>query len=412
MTRPEVFPSNPLGSTVGQLFQQTRAIHEAVVNSLVGQGHRHILDNARRLEQTLFSPVSPMPASAPQDRGHQLQAWMHISRINDALATFDQQSRSHFAVQPDDRTSLQVLQQRYAQLTARVEQRTALLDRRAAWATAAPPPPCELDPITVAVLQPAPLSKQLSGHGLEQAVKHINVLDKQIALLDSHIRQQPLPLSHAEEDLFLKQRNAMTDYRNAWATGRLKGSSQFKSSIGLVPERKRLEQNLERHKQLASVELTLHRLDRTVDTAQRNGLGDKLSSQAVDAARGALVNLRDAWRNGNLDGSSIEGMNPALLLTAPNNRRIKLELAVIEKGFVQLNAVPRTEQADSAQERAQFKSLVHSNTSMHVKQAAISQLKESNKQRALVAELNTDLRNIYTDLANNLALHGMTASHQ
>ncbi|MBC3303960.1 hypothetical protein H0Z09_22770 [Pseudomonas sp. SWRI18] len=123
------------------------------------------------------------------------------------------------------------------------------------------------------------------------------------------------------------------------------------------------------------------------------------------------MNLRDAWHSGKLDGSSIEGMNPVLVLTPPNNRRIKLELEVIEKGFVQLDAVPRAEQAGSAEDRAQFKALIHSANSAHVKQAAIGQLKDSNKQRALVAELNTDLRTIYTDLRNNLAVHRMTASH-
>lgn len=405
------FPAYQPGATVGRLVQQTHAIHEAVVNSLVGQGHRHTLDSCRRLEQTLSRPINRMPDSAPQEKGHQLQAWMHLSRIDDALETFDQESRRHFAVQPDERTSLQALQQRYEQLTARVEQRNALLERRAAWTAATPPPPSELDPISLVVLQPAPLSNQLSGQGLEQAVKHINVLEKEIALLDSHIKQQPQPISHAVEDIFLRQRNAMTECRNAWATGRLKGSSQFKSTLGLVPERKRLEQNLERHNQSAPVELALHRLERIVDAAQRNGLEEKLSPQAVDAARDALVNLRDAWHSGKLDGSSIEGMNPVLVLTPPNNRRIKLELGVIEKGFVQLDAVPRTEQAGNAEDRAQFKALIHSANSAHVKQAAIGQLKDSNKQRALVAELNTDLRTIYTDLRNNLAVHRMTASH-
>jgi hypothetical protein len=403
-------PAYQPGATLGRLFQQTHAIHEAVVESLVGQGHRHILDKCRHLEHALFGPISRMPDSAAQEKGHQLQAWMHSSRIDEALAALDQESRKHFAVQPDDKTSLHALQQRYEQLAARVERRDALLDRRAAWAAAIAPPSCELDPITVAVLPPAPLSNQLGGHTLEQAVKHINALEKEIALLDNHIRQEPQPLSHAEEEIFLRQRNAMTESRNAWATGRLKGSSQFKSSLGLVPERKRLEQSLERHRQLAPVELTLHRLERTVETVQRNGLGEKLSAQAVDAARDVLVNLREAWRNGKLDGSSIEGMNPALLLTPPNNRRIKLELAVIEKAFVQLDAVPRTEQAGIAEERAQFKAVIDSANSMHVKHAAISQLKERNKQRALVAELNTDLRTIYTDLKSTLALHRLTAT--
>lgn len=405
-------PISAPGATLGRLVQQTHSIHEAVVKSLVEQGHRHRLDHTRSLEQTLFRPIRQMPENAPQEKGHHLQAWMHVSRIDGALQTFDQESRRCFASQPDERTSLQAIQQRNEQLTARVEQRNALLDRRAAWGAATPPPSSELDPITVPALQPAPLSNRLSGHGLEQAVKHINVLEKEVDLLDAHIKQQPQPIAHAEEDIFLRQRNAMTEYRNAWATGRLQGSSQFKTAIGLVPERKRLEQNLERHKQLAPLELALHRMERTLETVQHNKLGDKLSPQAASAARKSLVNLRDAWHSGSLDGSSAEGMNPLLVLTPPNKRRIKLELAVIEKGFVQLNATPRAEQPSSPQDQQDFKALMHSANNAQVKMAAINQLKESNKQRALVAELNTDLRTIYTHLKNNLALHYMTVSHQ
>jgi len=56
--------------------------------------------------------------------------------------------------------------------------------------------------------------------------------------------------------------------------------------------------------------------------------------------------------------------------------------------------------------------LIHSTGKPYVKLGAINPLKDSNKQRALVAELTTDLFNIYTDLRNNLTLHHMTASHQ
>lgn len=409
MIRSKLMPAPP--ATLGRLVQQTHSLHEAVVTSLVGQGHRHMLDHTRGLEDTLFGPISRTPERAPQESGHRLQAWMHVSRINDALEAFDQESRRCFATQPDDRTSLRAIQQRCEQLTARVEQRNALLDRRAAWTAATPPLSSELDPITLAVLQPAPLNNSLGRLGLEQAVKHINVLEKEIALLDLHIQQQPQPISLAEEDIFIRQRNAMVEYRNAWATGRLKGSSHFKSTIGLIPERKRLEQNVERYKQLAPLELTLHRLERTVDTAQRSGLGEKLSPQAVSAARDALVNLRDAWHNGSLDGSSAEGMNPVLVLTSPNKQRIKLEMAVIENGFVQLKAAPRTEDVGAAQDRLDFDALIHSANSAHVKLAAIHQRKENNKQRALVAELNTDLLNIYTHLKNRLALYHITTSH-
>lgn len=400
------------GATVGRLIQQAHAIQTAVAHSLVSQGHTHMLDTTRRLEQHLLHPVSQMQDSAAQEKGHQLQAWMHVSRINDALESFDQESRRLFAAQPDARTTLQAIHQRNEQLSARVQARNALLERRAAWAAATPPPSSELDPITVPVLRPAPLSNRLNTPGLEQAVKHINALEKQLSALDMHIKQQPPPISHAEEDILIRQRNSLTEYRNAWATGRLQGSSQLKTTLGLVPERKRLEQNLERYKQLAPLELTLHRLERTVEAAHRSGLGEKLLPQAVAAARDALVNLRDAWRNGSLDGSSIEGMNPVLVLTPSNNRRIKLELAVIENGFVQLNAVPRTERAGSDQDQLDFKALIHSTGKTHVKLGAIHQLKESNKQRALVAELNTDLLNIYNALNNNLALHRMTTPGQ
>ncbi|MGH8452663.1 hypothetical protein [Pseudomonas sp.] len=412
MTKSNLFSEHVPRGALGRLILQTHAIQEAVVKSLVGQGHQHMLENTRNLEQALFSPVSRMPDSAPQEKGHRLQAWMHLSRIDSALAAFDQESRRRFASQPDARTSLQTLAQRNEQLATRVEERNTLLERRAAWAAPTSPPSCEVDPIAVPVLLAAPLNNRLTAQELEQAVKHVNALDKETGLLDQHIQKQPQPLSQVEENIFIRQRNAITEYRNAWATGRLKGSSQFKTTMGLIPERKRLEQNLERNAQSAPVELTLHRLERTVESAHRNGLGEKLSPDAINAARDALGNLRDAWHNGSLDGSSVEGMNPMLVLTSPNKRRIKLELAVIENGFVQLNTIPRTEQAGNEQDRQDFKALIHSANNTHVKLAAIGQLKENNKQRSLVAELNTDLRNLYTDLRNDLALHRMTTSHQ
>jgi hypothetical protein len=74
------------------------------------------------------------------------------------------------------------------------------------------------------------------------------------------------------------------------------------------------------------------------------------------------------------------------------------------------HAAHRTPCAD--QHRLDFKVLIHSTGKPYVKLGAINPLKDSNKQRALVAELNTDLFNIYTDLRNNLTLHHMTASHQ
>lgn len=410
MIRPTPFSPPESGATLGRLVQQTHFIQGAVVKSLVDQGHSHLLGNTRSLEHALLRPISRMPESAPQEKGHQLQAWMHVSRLDAALEAFDQESRKRFALQPDANTRLQALAQRNEQLATRVEARNALMDRRAAWAAATPPASSELDPITLHVLLPAPLNSRLTAQDLKQAVKHVNALDKETGLLDAHIKQQPHPLSQVEEDIFIKQRNALTEYRNAWATGRLKGSSQFTTTVGLTPERKRLEQNLERNHQSAPVELTLHRLERTLETAHRHGVGEKLSPQAVNAARNALANLRDAWRNGRLDGSSEAGMDPMLILTSPNNQRIKLELAVIEHAFVQLNTVPRTEQAGSAKDRQAFKALIQSANNTHVKHAAIRQLKDDNKQRALIAELNTDLHTLYTDLRSHLAIHHITTS--
>lgn len=286
--------------TVIRLIQPTQFIQHTVFNSLSHQGHQHMLDNTRNLEQILFRPISQMPELGSQEKGHQLQAWMHISRLDSALKAFDQESHVRFASQPDANTSLQALSQRTEQLTDRLKERNALLDRRSAWTGATPPPPSDLDPITLSVLPAAPLNSKLFAQDLEQAVKHVNALDNQTAQLDQHIKQRPQPLSQAEENIFIKQRNAITEYRNAWATGRLKGSSQLKTTMGLVPERKRLEQNLERANQSTPVELALERLERTVETARSNGLGEKLSPASVSDAREALGNLRDAWHNGSL----------------------------------------------------------------------------------------------------------------
>ncbi len=386
-----------------RLLQQTHSIHATVARSLVKQGHQHMLENTRNLEQTLLHPPSRLPENTAQEKGHQLQAWMHLSRIENTLEAFDQESRSLVNSQPDASASLQKITQRNELLASRVEAREALQDRREAWAAATAPQSSGLDPITLAVLPVASLNPTLAKQDLEQAVKHVNALDREVASLDGYIKQQPQPISREEEDIFIAQRNALTEYRNAWATGRLKGTSQFKSSIGLTPERKRLEQNLERSKQLATLELTLHRLERTLEAVHSNGLGEKLQPGAVNAAREALIQLRDAWRAGSLDGSSSKGMDPLLVLTSSNGRRLKLELGVIDKAFIQLQAIPRTEQANSAQERRDFNKLTHARTAKpQVKQAAIIREQADNKQRALVSELNTDLRNLYTELRNNL----------
>ena len=397
---------------LAQLAQQTHAIQAAVAKSLVSQGYEHVQGKTRNLEVMLERPVSPAVQLAPQEKGHGLQAEIHRTRLGGAREAFDQQSRELLAKQKNVQPSLHALNQYQEQLTTRVEQRSTLQNRYAAWSAATPPASSTLDPIPVPALPPAPLDKRLPARAQEQAVKHINASDKEIALLDSHIRQQPQPISQEEEGILFRQRNAVTHYRNAWATGLLQGTSQFKSSIGLSPERKHLEQSLERHRQQTPVELALHRLDRTVETAHRNGLGEKLSPDAVNAARNALVNLRDAWSKGSLDGSSSNGMNPAWVMTSSNQQRINLELAAIEKAFVQLNAIPRTEQANSAQDRLDFNNLIHSSAGTHVKQAAINQRKNDNQHRAQVAELNTDLRNIYTELTNNLALSQMTKPPQ
>lgn len=412
MIRLKQFSTLGPGTALGSLVQQTHAIQGAVAKSMVGQGHRHLLDNTRGLEQQLLSPVSQRQASTTQDKGHQLQAWMHLSRIDSALETFDKESRTLIGAPPNAHTSLHNLTQRNDRVTARLQERKALLDRRAAWETPTPPPSSALDPITLPALPAAPINTSLPTKDLEKAFKHVNASDEKIARLDSHIKKQPLPITQAEQDIFIAQRNAQTEYRNAWATGRLKGTSQFKSTLGLAPQRKHLEQNLERSQQLGPLELTLHRLDRTLETAKRNGLGDKLSQDAVDAARKALVNLRDAWGSGSLDRSSRKGMDPAWILTPPNKQRIELELAVIQKAFVQLNAVPRTEQAGSAQARQDFNKLIHSSAATHLKQVAINQHKDDNRHRAQVAELNTDLRTIYTDLEKHLALSQITKSGQ
>lgn len=395
-----------------RLLQQTHSIHATVAKSLVKQGHQHLLENTRNLEQTLLQPLNRLPDTCAQEKGHQLQAWMHLSRIEKNLEAFDQESRSLAASRPDAHSSLQNITKHNERLASRVEARDALLDRRAAWAAATAPQSSALDPITLPVLPVASLNSKLAKQDLEQAVKHVNALDSEVASLDGYIKQQTQPISREEEDIFIAQRNALTEYRNAWATGRLKGTSQFKTSIGLTPQRKHLEQNLERSKQLAPLELTLHRLDRTLETAKRNGLDDKLSQDAVDAARKALVNLRDAWGSGSLDRSSKNGMNPTWILTSPNKQRIELELAVIQKAFVQLNAVPRTEQAGSAQARQDFTQLIHSSAATHLKQVAINQHKDDNRHRAQVAELNTDLRTIYTELEKHLALSQISKSGQ
>ena len=412
MIRIKQFSTPGPGTALGSLVQQTHVIQGAVAKSMVGQGHRHLLDNTRGLEQKLLSPVSQMPASTTQDKGHQLQAWMHLSRIDNTLETFDQESRTLIASSPNAHTSLHNLTQRNERMTARLDERKALLDRRSAWAAPTPPASSAPDPVNLPALAAAPINTSLPTKDLEKVVKHVNASDEKIAQLDSHIKKQPLPMSQAEEDIFIAQRNAQTEYRNAWATGRLNGTSQLKSTLGLAPQRKHLEQNLERSQQLAPLELTLHRLDRTLETARHNGLGDKLSQEAVDAARKALVNLRDAWSSGSLDSSSRNGMNPAWILTSPNKQRIELELAVIQKAFVQLNLVPRTEQAGSAQARQDFNKLIHSSAATHLKQVAINQHKDDNRHRAQVAELNTDLRTLYTDLEKHLALSQITKSGQ
>lgn len=399
------------GTTLVQLLRQTRVIQEAVVNSLVEQGHRHRLENSQNLEQALFQPISQMPESAPQEKGHQLQAWMHISRLDDALKAFDQESRRRFASRPDAQTGLQQIRQRDEQLTARIEERNVLLDRRTAWGSATPPLSNELDPITLLALPPAPLNGGLCTQDLKQAIKHVNALEKEIALLDSHIKQQPQPMSQVEENILIRQRNTMTEYRNAWATGLLKGSSQFKTAAGINRERKRLEQDLERARQLAPLELALHRLERTLENAHRSNLGGKFPENRVDSARNALIHLRDAWRDGSLDGTSENGMK-STLITGSNKRRLKLELAAIEKGYVQLDAVSRTEQAGNPQARLEFHGLIHSDKPTPLKAAAINQALNENKQRKLVADLNTELTAIYLDLRDNLVISRFTARPQ
>ncbi|QHF46279.1 hypothetical protein PspS35_21720 [Pseudomonas sp. S35] len=94
------------GTALGRLMQQTHTIQGAVVKSLVEQGHRHVLENSRSLEQALFRPVRQRQESAPQEKGHQLQAWIHISRLDNDLEVFDQESRNLFASQPDAQTGL------------------------------------------------------------------------------------------------------------------------------------------------------------------------------------------------------------------------------------------------------------------------------------------------------------------
>lgn len=101
-----------------------------------------------------------------------------------------------------------------------------------------------------------------------------------------------------------------------------------------------------------------------------------------------------------------------LVLTSSNKRRIKLESAVIEKAFVQLDTTPRTQQAGSSQASQDFHDVIHSDSKTHVKLTAINQFKANNQQRALVAELNTDLRNIFTDLRGNLAVYQITTPNQ
>lgn len=393
------------GTALGRLMQQTHTIQGAVVKSLVEQGHRHVLENSRSLEQALFRPVRQRQESAPQEKGHQLQAWIHISRLDNDLEVFDQESRNLFASQPDAQTGLQKIAQRNEQLTTRAEQRKALLNRRAEWTAATPPRSSELDPITEPILLSAPLNPVLLKQDLEKTLKHVNALDEEIASLDSVIKKQPQPLSRVEEDIFIRRRNAMTEYRNAWATGRLKSSSQLKASLGLSPMRKSLEQGLERSKQLALLDLTLHRQDRLVETAHLKGLDDRFSPGAVKAAREAIVNLRDAWKNGSLDATSFEGINTVMFISKANNQRKKLELAAINNGYVRLNTVPRTQQAGSSQQPEPVNKLAHRDSDMHALNVATRQKIEDDDIRHLLADLEVGFLENYTNLLNNLVLY-------
>ncbi|WP_159936713.1 hypothetical protein [Pseudomonas sp. S35] len=251
----------------------------------------------------------------------------------------------------------------------------------------------------------APLNPVLLKQDLEKTLKHVNALDEEIASLDSVIKKQPQPLSRVEEDIFIRRRNAMTEYRNAWATGRLKSSSQLKASLGLSPMRKSLEQGLERSKQLALLDLTLHRQDRLVETAHLKGLDDRFSPGAVKAAREAIVNLRDAWKNGSLDGTSFEGINTVMFISKANNQRKKLELAAINNGYVRLNTVPRTQQAGSSQQPEPVNKLAHPDSDMHALNVATRQKIEDDDIRHLLADLEVGFLENYTNLLNNLVLY-------